>query len=279
MALVNVFVGGFRCLEKVSLDLRAPDGSPIRYAAIVGPNGSGKSSLLDAIGCAAVVGGYSAAAPGLESTSRVTLRFASGAVMDVERGNPHPSSVGGADRSVLQHTLFVPAWRDPKATLRQPIAPGGQRVDGPAWIDPTHAVSGRMPAVHQWMLKEQLNRSLDRLWKASEAFLGKLRWTRIDPDTHDFRFEAGTAEVGLNDLSSGQRSIVIFFAELLMRCDPDGLVLIDEPEAHMHPRWQRQLRPALLGLLPEAQFIVATHSPYIVEGLEPHQVFSFGELD
>jgi energy-coupling factor transporter ATP-binding protein EcfA2 len=44
----------------------------------------------------------------------------------------------------------------------------------------------------------------------------------------------------------------------------DVVVLLDEPELHLHPATQRELMPRLLAAVPNAQFIVATHSPFIV---------------
>jgi len=43
-----------------------------------------------------------------------------------------------------------------------------------------------------------------------------------------------------------------------------GFLLIDEPDTHLHPKWQRTLLPALRQALPEIQIIVATHSPFII---------------
>lgn len=56
------------------------------------------------------------------------------------------------------------------------------------------------------------------------------------------------------------------------------IVLIDEPETHLHPRWQRTVLPSLVSALrgwdvehtPEVQIIVATHSPLVLTSMEPH---------
>jgi len=43
-----------------------------------------------------------------------------------------------------------------------------------------------------------------------------------------------------------------------------GLVIIDEPENHLHPRWQKRFIPIVRELFPNVQLLVATHSPFIV---------------
>lgn len=52
------------------------------------------------------------------------------------------------------------------------------------------------------------------------------------------------------------------------------IVLVDEIETHLHPRWQRTVLPSLLGAIQgwreiEVQFIVATHSPLVLTSIEP----------
>ncbi|MFM2058990.1 MAG: hypothetical protein RLY71_3375 [Pseudomonadota bacterium] len=44
-----------------------------------------------------------------------------------------------------------------------------------------------------------------------------------------------------------------------------GVVLIDEIDAHLHPSWQREVGHWFTRLFPNVQFIVTTHSPYVVQ--------------
>src|SRR5262249_6308371 len=52
-----------------------------------------------------------------------------------------------------------------------------------------------------------------------------------------------------------------------------ALVLMDEIDAHMHPKWQQIVVSKLKNLFPNCQFIATTHSPLIVVGLEQREVF------
>jgi predicted ATP-binding protein involved in virulence len=51
-----------------------------------------------------------------------------------------------------------------------------------------------------------------------------------------------------------------------------GIVLIDEVDLHLHPRWQRRVVDDLRRVFPNIQFIVSTHSPFIIQSLEPGQL-------
>ncbi len=50
-----------------------------------------------------------------------------------------------------------------------------------------------------------------------------------------------------------------------------AIVLIDEIDLFLHPRWQRNILRILKEHFPNTQFIVTTHSPLVVDGLEQHQ--------
>lgn len=60
--------------------------------------------------------------------------------------------------------------------------------------------------------------------------------------------------------SSGEIEIVTLAGTLITCAEVPSIVLIDEPELHLHPQWQATILPALRKLAPDAQFIVATHA-------------------
>lgn len=78
-------------------------------------------------------------------------------------------------------------------------------------------------------------------------------------------------------LSAGYAAALDIVADLILRMqkpgslvrayDKPGIVLIDEPETHLHLALQRQIMPILTKLFPNVQFVVATHSPFILSSL------------
>ena len=66
--------------------------------------------------------------------------------------------------------------------------------------------------------------------------------------------------------SSGEREIVHFLLAMFALNVKGGLVLVDEPELHLHPRWQRIFLGLFRDLAPERhnQFVITTHSPVFV---------------
>jgi hypothetical protein len=60
---------------------------------------------------------------------------------------------------------------------------------------------------------------------------------------------------------------------LFSRRGTSFVVTIDEPENHLHPSMQRSLVRSLLRTFPRAQFIIATHSPFIVSAVQDSNVY------
>jgi predicted ATP-dependent endonuclease of OLD family len=79
-------------------------------------------------------------------------------------------------------------------------------------------------------------------------------------------------QIGLGSLSSGEKQLLRILLEV-MSIGP-STVLIDEPEISMHLDWQRQLVPAMQALNPEAQLILATHSPEIMANIDDSRIFN-----
>ena len=48
--------------------------------------------------------------------------------------------------------------------------------------------------------------------------------------------------------------------------DLHGIVMVDEIDLHLHPKWQRNLISKIRKLLPNVQFLFTTHSPTIIQG-------------
>lgn len=85
--------------------------------------------------------------------------------------------------------------------------------------------------------------------------------------------------VKLNDLASGYRGIITMIGDMIHRLhlyytdvpfeDISCIVIIDEFDAHLHPKYQYELPNLLSKAFPKVQFIVSTHSPIPLLGAPP----------
>lgn len=85
--------------------------------------------------------------------------------------------------------------------------------------------------------------------------------------------------INIAQLSKGQQTLVALTGDLAMRLvklnpeadDPlsgHGIVVIDEIELHLHPRWQQEILIGLQETFPNLQFIVTTHSPQVLSTVD-----------
>ncbi len=70
--------------------------------------------------------------------------------------------------------------------------------------------------------------------------------------------------IPLSELSSGEKQLLILFAEALLQEKAAFIYIADEPELSLHVTWQEQLTGNLVRINPAAQIIFATHSPDVV---------------
>lgn len=93
----------------------------------------------------------------------------------------------------------------------------------------------------------------------------------------------------LDSLSTGQIALFNMFATIIRYADSNdinksfkfneirGIVVIDEIELHLHTKLQREVLPKLINLFPKIQFIITTHAPLFLLGME--EVFTQENFD
>ena len=82
------------------------------------------------------------------------------------------------------------------------------------------------------------------------------------------RLKAASPEIEAGSLSGGNQQKVVLGKWLATK--PDVLIL-DEPEIHLHPEWQWLLVEALQQVFPNVQLIIASHSPIILASVKTGQ--------
>ncbi len=68
----------------------------------------------------------------------------------------------------------------------------------------------------------------------------------------------------IQKLSSGERHLLTFLATILLMGEEQDFILLDEPEISLDIEWQEKLLSTIAKLAPDAQIIVASHSPSIM---------------
>ncbi len=119
----------------------------------------------------------------------------------------------------------------------------------------------------------QFEELLKKIFESESARL------EFDEDTFGFQIRVdGREPFDFNTLSSGYAAVLDIVVDLIMRMESrtnrvfdfsvPGIVLIDEIETHLHLELQKKILILLTTIFPNVQFIVTTHSPFILNSME-----------
>ena len=106
----------------------------------------------------------------------------------------------------------------------------------------------------------------------------------FDEDTFKFQIVMDNREpFDFNTLSSGYAAILDIVVDLIIRMEKQtnkvfdfsipGVVMIDEIESHLHLALQKNIMGLLTTIFPNVQFIVSTHSPFVLNSLEDVTIY------
>ena len=127
----------------------------------------------------------------------------------------------------------------------------------------------------------QGNPEVERLFNEFKTILGKLLpptigFIDISVRIPDVVLTTKSGEFILDAASGGLSSLIDLAWQIFLfsHNKEDFCVTMDEPENHLHPSMQRSLLSRLTDAFPKAQFIVATHSPFIVSSVRDSAVYA-----
>jgi predicted ATP-binding protein involved in virulence len=148
-----------------------------------------------------------------------------------------------------------------------------------------------------WLAQEELfnenyspaKRRIEALNHAVTSFLDwctNLRVVRLSRKSNQttLLLDKDGVTLNINQLSEGERGLLALILDLvkrLLQANPDledplkdgkAVVLIDELDLHLHPRWQRMVVKKLTDIFPSCQFIATTHSPQIIGEVDPGNI-------
>jgi predicted ATP-binding protein involved in virulence len=167
-----------------------------------------------------------------------------------------------------------------------------------------HEASADYPAFQRWIVGKTLERLQeiaeigtpkqgeeieDELFLVSKAVascIENAKEIRYDFKQKSILLEWANDQFSLfDDLSDGQRTLLAMVADIARRAcllnphlgsrvleETPGIVLIDELDLHLHPKWQRRIIGDLRRTFPQIQFICTTHSPQLIGQCKPEEI-------
>lgn len=125
---------------------------------------------------------------------------------------------------------------------------------------------------------------LDAVRGALTQFLPEFSNLTVRRNPLRMEVEKQGQRLSVNQLSDGEKCMIALIGDLARRlaiANPalesplqgSGVVLIDEIDLHLHPKWQRLVVPRLLEVFPGCQFVISTHSPHVITHVRPECLF------
>ena len=101
----------------------------------------------------------------------------------------------------------------------------------------------------------------------------KLKGFSKDEKTLPIFENSAGEEFDINDLSSGEKQLFLRTLSIKMLEPNNSIILIDEPELSLHPKWQQRIIEVYKKIGENNQIIVATHSPHILGSVSNKNIF------
>ena len=292
--ITRIHIEKLRHLENVAIELGEASR---RHLLITGKNGSGKTSLLEALSkClrAATIGRNRSARKIFDSAKLLNAATASGVKVTFN------SEVALYD--FFDSGEFIIAYFPASRRANISMAKGVENMKFAANYDlnvnleeqlvkyMVHLKTQQAYARQEGEL--QVEENIQAWFNRFEAALGVLledSSVRMKYDYRNYNFllqQNGRLPFGFNELSDGYSSVIQIVSNLIMRMEQnwllkgtlseynaEGIALIDELETHLHIELQKKILPFLVTFFPRIQFIVSTHSPYVLTSISEATIF------
>lgn len=292
--ITSVRLENFRGIEELEFEIPTTG-----WKMLIGENGSGKSSILQAIAIALM---------GREQVNRFRRLGDLDPAKLVRRGTKSARIVVQQAASIepLEVTITARGIHYPPGSAHQKAVLLG--FGSARWLPRPKSAS---PETDDWIRVRNLLNPFVPLCDAN-------RWLReLRPGTSDFRTAEGVIRellrfaattrlrvvdgvvrvqeegqkerswLTLDQLSDGNQTVLAMatgiMGPLLRKWDvvreAEGVVLVDELDAHLHPRWKMRIVGDLRRTFPNVQFIASTHEPLCLRGLLDREILSLKKVD
>jgi predicted ATP-binding protein involved in virulence len=279
----SVEIKNFKGLNHVNIDFRLSQSKDAPWLMLLGENGIGKSSILQAISIGLM---------GEQKRKEVIKKNASNFIKNQKsEGFIKIYLTGMLDPIIINfkrnsHLFEGKNHVDPRVLILSygstRLLPTEERSNNfkLSWARVENLFDPFEPLVDvedylTWVKQEDFDRVKSAI---EELFLEKVDITRTH-DTKEIRFQFANSSVKLEDLSDGYKTIIALATDIMMvmknrwrNYDAEGIVLIDELDAHLHPRWNIEIVRRLRKAFPKIQFIATSHNPLTLRGLLKNEV-------
>ena len=284
--VTNIHITKLYHLEGIDIPIRDEE---YPHLIITGKNGSGKTVLLNTIADALQVVKNQGDPTG--TNTGVTLsNLCSGWIQITNRHGDIICSLDGYPRFEQKDFIIALYQADRSVKMIEPDSPQKPQINTNTIrnISSDEFIKFLVDLKFQELLSisnnEQEKVDTIKMWFNSfESLLkalfedDKISLGFEQEQKYTFKITKGGQKFGFNEMSDGFKAVLNIVADLILRMQDggvlssayqkEGIVLIDEIETHLHLELQKMVLPFLTRLFPNIQFIVTTHSPFVLNSI------------
>jgi len=281
--ITKIYIEKVRHLKNVEIQL---SNTERKNLILTGKNGSGKTSLLEAMSTSILYQqrkegmGYSYSVP----LGKLQLNKNPGVAISYSQQNINFFNSIFAYIAAGRTQLIVPSAIESMKILGKTVVTRNASQDFLRYIINLDYQLYGAKSDNNFVLEKNLTN-----W--FENFLSALRdiyncqELKLQRDAKNLIFNIempGFEPFGLHEMADGYAAFLDIYMELLLRLESDeavveyekpAIVMIDEIETHLHVELQKRVLPFLTKMFPNIQFIVATHSPFVMTSIENAVVY------
>jgi len=317
MFLKEIKLRNFKCLSDISLSFKKDKKSNRKWTLILGENGTGKSNILKAI--ALVTSGSSALGELLGNVDswikfgesnclisavietkrgeerKISLKFERGdnlsKVISKNKDSLYliDSAIENANRN-----YFIVAYGASRR-LSNEVFSNFEKSRSPRSMNVRNLFdnSSTLNPLTAWIIELDYRsgaQGINLVKDALKDFLPGIIFHSIDKENKQVMFDTVDGLISLDQLSDGYQNMAAWIGDLLFRIteafrsynkplESRGLLLIDELDLHLHPKWQRKLLDFIGNKLPNFQVVATTHSPLTAQQADTGELFALKRND
>lgn len=317
MFLKKLTLSNFKCLSNIELSFDNNNSDNRKWTLILGENGTGKSNILKSI--ALVTSGSNALGELLGNSDdwikhnekrcsiiadlktkkgeerSISLHFSRGdnlsKIISKNRESLHliDEAIENAERN-----YFVVAYGASRRLSNEVFSNYEKNRNGRSInVRNLFDNASTLNPLTAWIIELDYRSGVSGIKLIKEAlrdFLPGIEFHSINKEKKQVLFQTVDGIIPLDQLSDGYQNMAAWIGDLLFRItetfrdykqplEARGLLLIDEVDLHLHPKWQRKLYDFISLKLPNFQVVATTHSPLTAQQADTGELFALKRND
>ena len=305
MKIKNLHIKEFKGLRDISINFEKND-EPLDLVVLAGSNGSGKTRILESIldyfqkivnhiehienenvaGVFFETDEQSCLKEGYDSWSLYKILNSYNDENSFERGR----KVVEKNLKVFPKIIYVPIETNfQKVEIASPmlfreykflnIVDSGLIKDVPSYIATRITeLANEQESIPMGEIRKAVFREINEIFEILDL---DIKISGISKNTKSIPIFTNSAgdKFDINELSSGEKQLFLRTLAIKMLNPENSIILIDEPELSLHPKWQQRIVDVYRKIGKNNQIIIATHSPHILGSVKKENIMLLDKDD